>query len=156
MTKSTMYSGGHNVIRSEDLGNTSRSISREIISRKKRASPPKQTNKQTNKNKQKTMVLVVKNPFVNAGDYKRHRFNPWVRKIPWKRVATHSSILGRRIPMDRGAWRTTVHGVTKSHTQLKRLSTTMPGSPVNKNLPANPGDMGSIPGPGRFHVPQVS
>ena len=26
-------------------------------------------------------------------------------------------------PMDRGAWRATVHGVTKSWTQLKRLST---------------------------------
>ena len=26
-------------------------------------------------------------------------------------------------PMDRGAWRATVHGVTKSRTRLKRLST---------------------------------
>ena len=26
-------------------------------------------------------------------------------------------------PTDRGAWRTTVHGVAKSHTQLKQLST---------------------------------
>ena len=48
MTKSTMYSGRHNVIRLEDVGNTSRSISkREIISRKKRTSPKKQTNKKT-------------------------------------------------------------------------------------------------------------
>ena len=30
----------------------------------------------------------------------------------------HSSILAWRIPMDRGAWRATVHGVTKSRTQL--------------------------------------
>ena len=37
-------------------------------------------------------------------------------------MATHSSILAWRIPMDRGAWRATVHGVTKSQTQL-RLST---------------------------------
>jgi len=29
-------------------------------------------------------------------------------------MATHSSILAWRIPMDRGAWRTTVHGVAKS------------------------------------------
>ena len=29
-------------------------------------------------------------------------------------MATHSSILAWRIPMDRGAWRATVHGVTKS------------------------------------------
>ena len=30
--------------------------------------------------------------------------------------ATHSSILDWRIPMDRGAWRATVHGVAKSQT----------------------------------------
>ena len=36
------------------------------------------------------VVLVVKNPPANAGD--RHRFDPWVRKIPWRR-ATHSRIL---------------------------------------------------------------
>ena len=33
-------------------------------------------------------------------------------------VATHSSILAWRIPMDRGAWQATVHGVTNSQTQL--------------------------------------
>ena len=27
-----------------------------------------------------------------------------------------------------------------------------PGGPVVKNLPANAGDMGSIPGPGRLHM----
>ena len=32
-------------------------------------------------------------------------------------MATHSSIFAWRIPMDRGAWWTTVHGVTKSQTQ---------------------------------------
>ena len=39
-----------------------------------------------------------------------------------KGKATHSSILAWRIPMDRGAWWATVHGVTKSWTQLKQLS----------------------------------
>ena len=29
-------------------------------------------------------------------------------------MAAHSSILAWRIPMDRGAWRATVHGVAKS------------------------------------------
>ena len=33
-------------------------------------------------------------------------------------MATHSSILAWRIPMDRGAWWATVHGVAKSRTQL--------------------------------------
>ena len=32
--------------------------------------------------------------------------------------ATHSSILAWRIPMDRGGWRATVHGVAKSQTRL--------------------------------------
>ena len=32
-------------------------------------------------------------------------------------MATHSSILAWRIPMDRGAWQTAVHGVTKSQTR---------------------------------------
>ena len=34
-------------------------------------------------------------------------------------MATHFSILAWRIPMDRGAWRATVHGVAKSQTPLK-------------------------------------
>ena len=33
-------------------------------------------------------------------------------------MATHSSILAWRIPMDRGAWWATVHGVPKSQTGL--------------------------------------
>ena len=36
-----------------------------------------------------------------------------------KAMATHSSTLAWKIP---GAWRATVHGVTRSWTQLKRLS----------------------------------
>ena len=33
-------------------------------------------------------------------------------------MATHSSILAWRIPMDRGAWWATVHVITKSQTRL--------------------------------------
>ena len=45
----------------------------------------------------------------------------WVRSLGWEDpleegVATHSSILAWRIPIDRGAWRATVHGVAKSRT----------------------------------------
>ena len=29
-----------------------------------------------------------------------------------------------------------------------------PGGAVVKNLPANAGDMGSSPGPGRYHMPR--
>ena len=47
----------------------------------------------------------------------------WVRSLGWEDpleegMAAHSSILSWRIPMDRGAWRATVHGVAKSLTQL--------------------------------------
>ena len=35
-----------------------------------------------------------------------------------KVMATHSSILAWRIPMDRGAWQAAVHRVEKSWTQL--------------------------------------
>ena len=47
----------------------------------------------------------------------------WVRSLgledPLEEgMATHSNILAWRIPMDRGAWWATVHGVTKSQTQL--------------------------------------
>ena len=38
-------------------------------------------------------------------------------------MATHSSILAWRNPMDRGAWWAIVHRVTNSWTRLKQLST---------------------------------
>ena len=34
-------------------------------------------------------------------------------------MATHSSILAWRIPMERGVWWATVHGVENSQTRLK-------------------------------------
>ena len=47
----------------------------------------------------------------------------WAQFLGWEDplgegMATHSSILAWTIPMDRGAWWATVHGVTKSRTQL--------------------------------------
>ena len=47
----------------------------------------------------------------------------WVRSLGWEDpledgMATHSSILAWRIPMDRGDGRATVHGVAKSQTRL--------------------------------------
>jgi len=38
------------------------------------------------------VVLRVKNPPVNAGRLKRHRFDPWVRKIPWKRALQPTTV----------------------------------------------------------------
>ena len=47
----------------------------------------------------------------------------WVQSLGWQDslqegMATYSSILAWRIPMDRGAWRAAAHEVTKSQTQL--------------------------------------
>ena len=47
----------------------------------------------------------------------------WVQSLGWddpleKGMATHSSILAWRIPMDRGPWRAAAHGVAKSWTWL--------------------------------------
>ena len=39
-----------------------------------------------------------------------------------KGMGAHSGILSWRIPMDRGAWWATVHTITKSRTQPKRIS----------------------------------
>ena len=45
----------------------------------------------------------------------------WVQSLGWEDpleevLATHSSIPAWRIPMDRGAWWVTVHGVAKNRT----------------------------------------
>ena len=86
----------------------------------------------------------------------------WVRSLGWenpleKGKATYSSILAWRIP------RTVFHGVpwgckesdtSRIYLGLHKCSSLdLPGCTVNKNPPANAGDMGSIPGPGRFHMP---
>ena len=61
------------------------------------------------------VAQVVKKPLA--------MWETWVRSLGWEdsleeEMATHSRILAWRIPMDRGAWRATVHGVTKNQTQL--------------------------------------
>ena len=63
------------------------------------------------------MVLVVKNLPANAGDIRVGSL------IPEKRHDNPLRYSCLENPMDRGAQRATVHRVTKSQTQLKRLST---------------------------------
>ena len=49
--------------------------------------------------------------------FRRPGFTPWVGNIPLEEgMETHSCILAWRIPMDRGVWQATIHGVTKSQT----------------------------------------
>ena len=45
----------------------------------------------------------------------------WVQSLGWEDpleegMATHSSILAWRVPVDRGAWRATVHGAAELDT----------------------------------------
>ena len=47
----------------------------------------------------------------------------WVQSLGWEdtleeSTATHSNTFAWKIPMDRGAWQATVHGVIKSWTRL--------------------------------------
>ena len=69
------------------------------------------------------MALVVKNPRwskeLQRRRPKRRGFNPWVRKIPWRRVWQSTPVFLPGESHDRGAWRATVHGVTKSRTRLR-------------------------------------
>ena len=59
------------------------------------------------------VAQLVKNPPVMP--------ETWVQFLVWEDpleegMATHSSILAWRIPLDRGAWQATEHGVAKSQT----------------------------------------
>ena len=62
---------------------------------------------------------MVKNPLAT-----QEKWETWLQSLGWedpleKGMVTHSSILAWRIPMDREAWRATVHGVAKSQTRLR-------------------------------------
>ena len=61
------------------------------------------------------MAETIKNPPATQ--------DTWVQPLGWedpleKGMAAHSSILAWRIPVDRGAWRATAHGIAKSRTRL--------------------------------------
>ena len=63
---------------------------------------------------------MVQNPPANAGD--RSRFNPWVRKIPWRRAWQPTPVFS---PGKLHGWRSLVGyspQVAKSRTQTNQLS----------------------------------
>ena len=68
------------------------------------------------------MALVVKKPPANAGDIRDMSFIPWEGGFPGGEHGNplQCSCLGN--PMDRGAWRATVHKDAKSRTHRKWLS----------------------------------
>ena len=122
-----------------------------------------------------------KEPACQGGRRKRHGFDPWVRKIPWRQAwqptplflpgesQGQRSLVGlqsmglQRVSHDWSDF--TAHTKTVipcraiksfiNHKQLRiNILGDFPGGPVVKNPPANAGDGSSIPGPGRPHVPQ--
>ena len=69
------------------------------------------------------MALEVKNPPANAGNIRDLGSISGSARSPGGghgNPLQHSCLEN---PMDRGAWQATVHGVTESQAQLKRLST---------------------------------
>ena len=71
-------------------------------------------------------VLAVKNPpwseltRPNAGDLREHRFNPWVRKIPWRRAWQPTPAF---LPGESHEHRSLAGYSLQSQTGLNRLST---------------------------------
>ena len=65
-----------------------------------------------------------KEPASQCRRHERYRLNPWVRKTHQRRVQRppHPQYSCLENPMDRGAWRATVHRVAKSQTLLKGLN----------------------------------
>ena len=49
------------------------------------------------------VMLLIKNLPAYTGDL-RHRFDPWVGKITWRRVWQPTPVFLPGDPMDRGAW----------------------------------------------------
>ena len=60
------------------------------------------------------MALVVKNPLANARDIRDAGQSLGWEDALEEDMASHSNILAWKIPMDRGAWWTTIHGIIKS------------------------------------------
>ena len=64
------------------------------------------------------VVLVVKNLPANAGDIREVALIPGWGRSPGGRHGNPLQYSCLENPIDRGAWRATVNGVTKSQTQL--------------------------------------
>ena len=62
------------------------------------------------------VALVVKNPSANAGDVRDLSLIPGSGRSPGGGRANLLQYTCLENPMDRGAWRATVHGVTRSRT----------------------------------------
>ena len=68
------------------------------------------------------VLLVVKNLLPNAGDLRDTGLISGFGRFPGEGNGNPLQYSGLENPMDRGAWRATVHSVAKRWTLLKRLS----------------------------------
>ena len=69
------------------------------------------------------VALVVKNLPANAGDIRDMGLISGLGRSPGEKHGNPVQYSCLENPMDTGAWWATVHGVTKSWTRLKQLST---------------------------------
>ena len=69
------------------------------------------------------VALVVKNTPANAGDLRDAGSIPGLGRSPGGGHGNKLEYSCLEDPMDKGAWQATVHRVTKSQTQVKKLST---------------------------------
>ena len=73
-------------------------------------------------------MLVVKNPPAKAGN-KRHRFDPWVRKVPWRRAWQPTPVFlpgeshGQRSLAGYGPWDCKESDMTERLNKQQNLST---------------------------------
>ena len=68
------------------------------------------------------VALVVKNPRANAGDIRVEDLIPGSGRSTGERHGKQLQYSCLENPMDKGAWRATIHRISKSQKQLKRLS----------------------------------
>ena len=67
------------------------------------------------------VAQMVQNPPANAGDIRDVSSMPGSQRSPGGGHSNPFQYFYLENPMDRGAWRATVHRITKSRTQLKQL-----------------------------------
>ena len=68
-------------------------------------------------------MLVIKNPAASTGGVRDLGSIPGLGRSPGGGRGNRLRYSCLENPIDRGAWRAVVHGVTKSRTRLKLLST---------------------------------
>ena len=63
-----------------------------------------------------------KEPAWQCRRHKTCRFDPWIRKIPWRRAWQPILVFLPENPMDRGVWQAAVHSVAQNRTRMNQFS----------------------------------